>query len=220
MKKNSYYLTTKHFVEICTGGGYSENLKNNKRGKIKKLSRSSIKRLCFYVDSLVSFTPKYTILFEAVELENQNEFFKKVKSFCRSLSNEKWRNSKIKIPLFIWKKNIVEGKVQIEIISNLKLNYTDKQTLFICNYIWKKLSSTKITITKIEKENLSDIFYDFCLSFNFEPTRVGRFWGHINGSYYERKEIIKKAISISQLEKTSLNKITENNFIKNNFFKK
>ncbi len=220
MKKNSYFVTTKHFVEICTGGGYSANLKNNRRGKIQKVSRASIKRLCLYVDSLESFNPTYNILFFPVELENQNEFFKKVKSFCRSLSNEKWRNSKTKIPLFIWKKNIVDGKVQIEIISNLKLSYTDKQTQFICNYIWKNLSPAKITITKIVKENFSDIFYDFCLSFNFEPTRVGRFWGHFNGKFYERKEIIKKRISIAQLEKSNLTKITENKVIKKNFFKK
>ena len=218
MKKNSYFLATKHFVEIYTGGGYSANLKNNRRGTIKSVSRASVKRLCLYVDSLKSFDLKYHIAFSPVELEKENDFFENVKSFCRSLSNDRWRESGTEKPLFIWKKNVVDGKLQIEIISNLKLSFTDGQTQFICNFIWRKLSQTKIKITKITKENRSDVFYDFCLSFNFEPTRVGRCWGHINGNRYERRKIERKPLS--KIEKCEPEKISENNLMKKNFYKK
>ncbi len=95
MKNKPYHLISSHFEEIYPGGGCNvEQLRKNKRGKIKSFSRASQRKLCLTLDSIKDFTPELSISITLKEFIPNKSYFKEIKSFCRSYSKNEYTKKK------------------------------------------------------------------------------------------------------------------------------
>lgn len=224
MKRNEpYYYATKHYLHTYHGGGCSmEHLRKSHRGQIKTFSRSSMIRLCLKLDSIIGFKPKWRITATYNGLPDWNIVRKTINNYTTRLSIPRYSN---KIPIWFWKKNIINNNLTIIIITNLQPTLASDTFILASEYFLQHYSSIplkKITTEKIEVNE--DAITDFCFNNTIDCNYPsGKWWGIKNQRFY-KKEVIKKVtctiLELESLEFQNKEKILITTEIKKNLYKK
>lgn len=223
-KYKPYIIKSKHFVDIYNGGaGHKGITINKKRGKIRKLSRASHKRLCLTLDSILYFTPTYRFMIEFNGHEEIKEKFKIIKSFIVHWSNPK-NYVTSKIPLFVWKKVFTEnGTLIFDILTNLKIQWLENNInkIFLNDWlVHSKYYESKFTFMKVN--NPDQTIIDYCFFYKtILPVNenTGRMWGMINLKLYKKKKTKKNYVQHSISGLNDINPEKNDSFKKNFYIK-
>ncbi len=123
----------------------------------------------------------------------------------------------------MWKKKI-ETTLTFCILTNLNIPYLT--TSFLENRfqnLWEQKTQTlvSVSITKVTSSNKNEVIRKFCFE-NYSNNKIpGRYWGAINISYYNRKDVELIPITPSEIKtlKKKLKKVSSENIKKNFYFR-